>query len=114
MHVPAEDKIENYNTNKGKVRKWANKVIAKLIEPATSLPILIHCTSGKDRTGVITAIILKAFKISDEIIIKEYLMSEGVADASHIKQALLGIGDVEVYLKGNYIHLLNEKFRNQY
>ena len=111
LHIPAENKIENYDTNNGRIRKWINKVIAKLIEPSISFPVLIHCTSGKDRTGVITATILKILAISDEIIIKEYLLSEGVKDFRHIKRALLGISDINQYIKGDNALLLQKKLQ---
>lgn len=101
LHVPAEDKVENYNTGNGKVRKWVNKVISKICEENISFPIYVHCTSGKDRTGVITASVLKCFQVPDDLIIKEYLLSDGVEGARPIKQALAGFGDITQYLKGD-------------
>ncbi len=38
-------------------------------------PILYHCTAGKDRTGMITALILKILKFDDSVIFEEYLLS---------------------------------------
>jgi protein tyrosine/serine phosphatase len=35
-------------------------------------PIVVHCTAGKDRTGVICAIILKILGCEDEVIAREY------------------------------------------
>jgi protein-tyrosine phosphatase len=109
IHVPAADKLENYDTNNGKIRKWINLVISEFINIDTSLPVYIHCTSGKDRTGVITAVILKAFNIPDDIIVKEYLLSDGVSGPRDILQALKGIGNVKQYLKGNTSQLLVKK-----
>ncbi|MFZ4929958.1 tyrosine-protein phosphatase [Chryseobacterium sp. Mn2064] len=38
-------------------------------------PILYHCTAGKDRTGIITALILMILKFDKETIYNEYLLS---------------------------------------
>ncbi len=38
-------------------------------------PVLYHCTAGKDRTGMITALILKILKFDDSVIFEEYLLS---------------------------------------
>jgi len=37
--------------------------------------ILIHCTAGKDRTGVVAAIILKLAGVSDEEIANDYALT---------------------------------------
>lgn len=39
-------------------------------------PFIIHCTAGKDRTGVISAVILSLCGVEDEIIAKEYALTE--------------------------------------
>ncbi|KFC23001.1 tyrosine-protein phosphatase [Chryseobacterium sp. FH1] len=38
-------------------------------------PTLYHCTAGKDRTGMITALILKILKFDNDVIFEEYLVS---------------------------------------
>jgi len=38
--------------------------------------MIVHCTAGKDRTGVICAIILSLCGVNDEIIAKEYELTE--------------------------------------
>lgn len=38
-------------------------------------PILYHCTAGKDRTGIITALILTILKFDKETIYNEFLLS---------------------------------------
>lgn len=39
-------------------------------------PILIHCTAGKDRTGVICALILSLCGVSDEAVAHEYSLTD--------------------------------------
>lgn len=38
-------------------------------------PVLYHCTAGKDRTGMVTALILKILKFDNDVIFEEYLLS---------------------------------------
>lgn len=38
-------------------------------------PVLYHCTAGKDRTGIITALVLKVLRFDDSVIFNEYLTS---------------------------------------
>jgi len=42
---------------------------------AGNVPLLFHCASGKDRTGVASILILKALGVSDEAAIQDYLLS---------------------------------------
>ncbi|KAG4428047.1 hypothetical protein IFR05_016468, partial [Cadophora sp. M221] len=43
---------------------------------SSQTPILIHCTQGKDRTGLIVAILLLILKVPLEAIGRDYVMSE--------------------------------------
>ena len=38
-------------------------------------PILFHCTAGKDRTGIFAALLLKTLGVSDDEIIKDFMLS---------------------------------------
>ncbi|TLV04123.1 tyrosine-protein phosphatase [Dyadobacter luticola] len=38
-------------------------------------PVLYHCSAGKDRTGIVSALILSILHVDRETIMKEYLMS---------------------------------------
>ncbi|GLH75128.1 protein-tyrosine-phosphatase [Bradyrhizobium sp. SSBR45G] len=38
-------------------------------------PLVIHCTAGKDRTGVACALVLAALDVPDEIILDDYLLT---------------------------------------
>jgi protein-tyrosine phosphatase len=48
----------------------------KWLAAKASYPMLIHCSAGKDRTGVACALILGALGVSREDIIADYLLSE--------------------------------------
>jgi protein-tyrosine phosphatase len=39
------------------------------------LPLLYHCSSGKDRTGWMTAIVLTALGVPRELVLRDYLLS---------------------------------------
>lgn len=45
-----------------------------LLEPGGA-PHLIHCTSGKDRTGVVVAMVLRALAVPAEVVVADYELS---------------------------------------
>ena len=47
------------------------------------LPLLHHCTSGKDRTGWMTAIVLTALGVPRELVLRDYLLSNDYHRAGH-------------------------------
>ncbi len=40
-----------------------------------SLPVLFHCTAGKDRTGFVAAAILKFLGVPDDVVFADYLLT---------------------------------------
>lgn len=50
------------------------EVFAELLSPEDGA-VLYHCTAGKDRTGVTTALILTALGVSREVVMADYLLS---------------------------------------
>lgn len=40
-----------------------------------SLPVVFHCSAGKDRTGVLSALILGFLGVPDEVIVEDYALS---------------------------------------
>lgn len=50
-------------------------VIQHIIDNPDSA-ILVHCTAGKDRTGVICAVILSFCGVEDSVIAEEYTLTE--------------------------------------
>lgn len=49
------------------------KIITEILE--SDQPVLYHCTAGKDRTGITTALILSILKFDKEAIYNDYLLS---------------------------------------
>ena len=42
------------------------------------LPALVHCTAGKDRTGVVIALLLSLAGVSDDVIVEDYAISNAL------------------------------------
>lgn len=63
---------------------------------AGELPVLVHCTAGKDRTGFTIAMILSALGVPRDVIYDDYLLGSGrdplAADqpSSHLLESLIG------------------------
>jgi protein-tyrosine phosphatase len=53
----------------------------RAIADATSAPILVHCHAGKDRTGVVVALVLRLAGVATDVIADDYAISgEQLAD----------------------------------
>lgn len=50
------------------------------VADADNLPLIIHCTAGKDRTGLAIALLLSALGVPDETIIADYTLSNYAFD----------------------------------
>src|SRR6185436_18519193 len=96
-HVAIPNAHEKYDTTDRMVRRWLNAVVAT-VGDAPALPVLLHCTSGKDRTGVAVAVLLCALGVPQDVIVEEYLLSDGGVERAWIEGALAGVGDVRTYL----------------
>lgn len=47
----------------------------KILQDEDNAPILYHCSAGKDRTGLATALILYSLGVDDKTIMEDYLLS---------------------------------------
>ncbi|MFT3893284.1 MAG: tyrosine-protein phosphatase [Anaerolineales bacterium] len=45
------------------------------LESANGLPVLFHCTAGKDRTGFAAALLLRVLGVPQETVMKDYLLT---------------------------------------
>ena len=60
----------------------------RLLCSAGQLPLLYHCTGGKDRTGWMTAIVLTALGVPREWVLRDYLLSNDFHRTGYAKLRL--------------------------
>lgn len=58
------------------------KTIFERLTQSDSTPIVIHCSAGKDRTGVVCALILSALGVERQTIMEDYLLTARYYDAA--------------------------------
>lgn len=107
-HFPVSNDFDKYYTHHKDIRNWLNEVLNVFEDDSLEYPVLIHCFSGKDRTGVVIAALLMVLNIDLNIIIEEYLLSDGNVSRDMIKIAIDGMKNVETYF--NRLNL--QKIRN--
>lgn len=68
-------------------------LLAALSDPV-NLPAVIHCTAGKDRTGIAAALLLGALGVTRATVLEDYRLTGRVAaaDAQSLKNALAAAG----------------------
>ena len=70
--------------------------IFSLLGDAQDRPLVIHCTSGKDRTGFAAMLILLALGVSEEAALEDYLLTNSFRrDVSHIFQLDIGAAEMD-------------------
>ena len=97
LHFPMANKVEKYDTTQKEVRQWLNRIVRTFESPDMHFPVLVHCLSGKDRTGIVIAALLLLTGIEEEVIIEEYLLSDGEVTEARIRQAISGMQPLEKY-----------------
>lgn len=60
------------------------KIVLQVIASASPAPLLFHCVAGKDRTGVMAALLLAIADVAPEAIARDYAMS-----TTHLRDAYL-------------------------
>ena len=69
------------------------EIFALLYEPRNH-PMVIHCTSGKDRTGFASMLILLALGVSKKLAFEDYLLTNSYRrEVSHIFQLDIGAAE---------------------
>lgn len=108
LRAPAPNSLEVYDTTSKATRAWLNKAVGALV--GAEAPVYVHCTSGKDRTGVVVAATLCVLGVPGDVICEEYLLSQGDVDVRLMRRAIEGMGDVARYLRKVDVEALREVF----
>jgi protein-tyrosine phosphatase len=66
------------------------RTLFRRLESEESVPLLFHCTAGKDRTGVAAALILLALGVPEETIMQDYLLT-GVYTHERVEKNLMAV-----------------------
>jgi len=66
------------------------KHVLDLLSDKNRHPVAFYCTAGKDRTGMITAIVLALLGVPDESIIEDYSLSANVYAEMNDHKAMVG------------------------
>ena len=77
--------------------------------------VLFHCTAGKDRTGVTSAILLKMLGVKDEQIMQDYTATNTVSKKNARKYSLLAgifLASKKIARKTYEVFLADEKYLN--
>ncbi|GAC1632827.1 MAG: tyrosine-protein phosphatase [Nevskia sp.] len=74
------------------------RLFTLMIDEADALPLVVHCTAGKDRTGFIIAMLLHALGVPVETIAADYLQTnlrsgrgQAHAKVAKLLEALIGV-----------------------
>jgi len=100
LQFPTVTDADTYHTEDPDVQKWLARIMATLAR-GIRWPLYVHCNSGKDRTGVVVAVLLRILEIPREIIVEEYRLSLGdnVLEGN-IETVLAGISEPDAYFSG--------------
>ncbi|KAI9844070.1 MAG: hypothetical protein M1838_002326 [Thelocarpon superellum] len=90
----------------------------RLLADASSYPIMIHCTQGKDRTGLIIALVLFLLDIPVDAISQDYTRSEAELEAEWDErlEEIRGIGLTEAFARtpGDWVEKIHLHIRAKY
>src|SRR5947199_217339 len=62
---------------------FAKEPIARVVEVVAGAtgPVVYHCAAGKDRTGVISAVLLGLLGVPDDVVVADYVATQEHLDA---------------------------------
>ena len=50
--------------------------VISLLADSRHLPAVFHCTAGKDRTGMVAALVLSLVGVADDVIVEDYTLTD--------------------------------------
>ncbi|MFM2325993.1 MAG: hypothetical protein RIR31_195, partial [Bacteroidota bacterium] len=98
-------------------------VFETLLNNNSDSAVLFHCTAGKDRTGICTALILYALNVDENIIMQDYLasnyyrqadnerMKKMLVDTYHMKEEVV---EGMMSVKESYLQSTFDAIKNKY
>lgn len=75
----------------------ASRLVEVVRAVLSEQPVLVHCTVGKDRTGLSVALILAAAGVDEDAVVADYARTEALLPAERNQNVLR-------YLRGRYPH----------
>jgi protein-tyrosine phosphatase len=67
---------------------WTIATAVSVIADSGPIPVLVHCTAGKDRTGLVTALALEAAGVDRTAVVADYTQSALNLDGAWMNEAL--------------------------
>jgi protein-tyrosine phosphatase len=124
--IDAENRmLDFYKTYAVERPEVIRDIVHRVLE--ADAPLLYHCTAGKDRTGIITALVLKVLKFDDGTIYNDYLNSNNLrkdivykrlklAKKAHIIYPKLDVGVLEKlsWIESSYLKATFDVIEQQY
>ncbi len=75
LNVAPAQVMNNYLYETDVFAEWFERLVVQLME--IEYPVFLHCSAGKDRTGVAVGLLLRLLGVEEKLILEEYLLSVG-------------------------------------
>lgn len=69
-------------------------------------PVLVHCTAGKDRTGLVVALVLTAIGVEEEIVVADYTATQANLAGEWVDGMLRKVRRFRVPMSDNLLEVL--------
>ena len=107
-YAPGANEVERLRSLYGRILddpsfpSWMERFLAE-ISGSETLPMVVHCYAGADRTGILVATLLSLAGASDEDVIEDYLITSSHVKREYIETFLDGLrsrGGARPFLEG--------------